>query len=196
MIIQRFYLTFLAPALLWFVSMTLAVQAAPLSYTLDDAKSEVGFTYSLGGSATGGMMPVETAQLQIDVRDIRNSDIDVTLNARRAKAGLFVATEAMRGPQVLHAKQFPTIRFQTRKITGDLQNAQVAGDLTIRNVTRPVTLQARLFRKREADLGDLSELEVLLTGDIDRREFGASGFPDLVGPVISLRIRARMTRSE
>ncbi len=37
MIIQRFYLTYLAPALLWLVSMTLAVQAAPLSYTLDDA---------------------------------------------------------------------------------------------------------------------------------------------------------------
>ncbi len=171
-----------------------AALAAPEAYRLDTGASQVGFTYDLAGAPTRGVMPISAARLQIDVHDIRASVIDVTLNPRRAKAGIFVATEAMRGPQVLDARQFPQIRFQTREITGSLKGAQIRGDLTIRDVTRQVTLDARLFRQRGTAVTDVSQLEVVLSGEVDRHHFGATGFADLVGPTIRLRILARMIR--
>jgi len=35
---------------------------------------------------------------------------------------------------------------------------------------------------------------VLLTGSINRNDYGADGFPGYVGPMIGLRIVAQMTR--
>lgn len=45
-----------------------------------------------------------------------------------------------------------------------------------------------------SDPADLDRLTVLLTGAIDRREFGADGYPAYVGPGIALRIVARIEK--
>ena len=87
----------------------------------------------------------------------------------------------------------PCHRRSTR-ITGTLSAARVEGLLTVRDTTRPVMLQAGLYRQRGTDPADLTRLTVLLTGQIDRHAFGVTGFPDLVGPTISLRIVARIER--
>ena len=46
----------------------------------------------------------------------------------------------------------------------------------------------------DTDPATLESLTVLLTGEIDRHAFGTSGYPDLVGPTITLRILARVKR--
>lgn len=55
-------------------------------------------------------------------------------------------------------------------------------------------LDAQLFRQAGHEAGDLDHLSVLLTGQLDRHVFGASGYPELVGPQIDLRILVRMER--
>jgi polyisoprenoid-binding protein YceI len=172
-----------------------SVQAAPVRYELDKVNSAVGFTYYLDDAGTQGTMPVQSADLQLDLRDVSRSRIDVTLNPGRAKAGPFFATEALKGAEVLDVRRHPQIRFVARKITGTIHKATVTGDLTVRGVTKPVSLQAQLFRQVGTEQGDLSKLSVLLTGSLDRRVFGASGYPNLVGPTIDLRILARVDRA-
>lgn len=182
----------------WLFSAVLSAEnalAAPVPYTLEESKSSVGFTYQFSGKPTKGTMPVAKAVLLIDVKDITASKIDVTLNPAQARAGFLFATETMKGAKVLDTARFPTARFVARKIKGSLKGAKVTGDLTLRGVTKQVTLDAKLFRQNGTEPGDLQRLSVLLTGQVDRRQFGASGFPDFVGPQISLRILARMRRS-
>ncbi|WP_422047782.1 YceI family protein [Shimia sp.] len=171
-------------------------QAAPVQYELDKSASVVGFTYYFNQDGTEGQMPVEAADLQLDLGNVSRSKIDVTLSPKRAKAGFLFATEALKGAQVLDASNHPTIRFVAREISGTIHGAKVLGDLTVRGVSRPVTLAAQLFRQRGTDAGDLDKLSILLTGSLDRREFGADGYPDLVGPTIDLRILARVNRSD
>lgn len=168
--------------------------AAPEAYRLDTARSSVGFTYRLGQAEAAGTMPVRSAEMWIDIANPPASRVTVTLDASAARAGLFFATEAMRGPQVLDTARHPLITFRSTRITGTLQAATVAGQLTVRGTTLPVTLTAGLYRQRGTEADDLDHLTVLLTGQIDRRDFGASGFSDLVGPLIDLRILARIDR--
>lgn len=168
--------------------------AAPEAYRLDTARSSVGFTYTLGQAETAGTMPVRSAEMWIDLANPSASRVTVTLDASRARAGVFFATEAMRGPQVLDTARHPLITFRSTRITGTLQAARVEGLVTLRGTTRPVTLTAGLYRQRGTEARDLDRLTVLLTGQINRHSFGASGFPDLVGPVIDLRIVARIER--
>lgn len=168
--------------------------AAPEAYRLDTARSSVGFTYTLGPAETAGTMPVRSAEMWIDLANPSASRVTVTLDASRARAGVFFATEAMRGPQVLDTARHPSITFRSTRITGTLQAARVEGLVTLRGTTRPITLDAGLYRQRGTDVDDLDHLTVLLTGQIDRHDFGASGFAELVGPLIDLRIMARIGR--
>lgn len=163
-------------------------------YTLDARNSTVQFTYRLNGAPVTGTMPIETAQIGIDFANIRNTTADVTLRADRAKAGVVFATEAMRSATVLDTKRHPRIRFRSTKASQSSARATVDGALTVRGSTQPIRLTARFAETAGAAPGDRDRLTVLLTGQISRAAFGATGYGNLVGDPIDLRIRADLRR--
>lgn len=183
----------LAPFLHLLILAT-ALHAAPQRYHLDSGTSVVGFTYYLNDAEAEGQMPVSSAELFLDLGNIERSRIDVTLNPQKAVAGFVFATEALKSARVLDVRNHPTIRFVAREITGSIHKAQVTGDLTVRGISKPVTLSAQLFRQRGTVAGDLDNLSILLTGKLDRKEFGATGYRGFVGNQIDLNILARVRR--
>ena len=50
--------------------------------------------------------------------------------------------------------------FQSTSVVGRATAAEVTGNLTIRGVTRPVTLKAEIFRPQGSAAGDRSRLTV------------------------------------
>lgn len=180
--------------LIFFGLLATQSHADPEPYQLDTARSTVGFTYVFEGNERAGRMPVLSADMMIDLDNVPASTVTVTLDARRAQAGFVFATDAIRGPEILDTAKHPTIRFQSTSMSGDLRGARITGMLTVRGVTKPVTLDANLYRQRGTDPDDRDNLLVLLTGQINRNDFGAGGFPSYVGPTMSLRIVARITR--
>ena len=175
--------------------------AAPTRYQLEPDHSHVGFKFKLNGIAQNGSMPVERADITIDPQNLSTSRIDVAVTAARARTGLVFITQALASPGVLNSAQFPTIRFVSRRITlgasGRISDgAQINGDLTVRGITRSVTLQAALYRPRGTAPDDLSQLDVVLRGGLNRHDFGASGFPDLVADTVILDIRARINAAK
>ena len=173
-----------APTSLW---------AAPARYLLDRETSTVGFTYTLNGNKSNGRMPVRAAEIMLDVDRPSNSKVSAEVDVRKADAGVFFATDAMLSESVLNAKRFPTIKFQSLSISGNIHKAVVEGRLTIRDVTETVRFDAQLFRQRGTEGGDRRKLSILMSGEIDRRRFGADGFSNLVGPMIGLDILTRVT---
>lgn len=168
--------------------------AAPQAYRLDTARSIVGFSYDFEGSPNQGKMPVKSADITLDLENLPASRVRVTLDAAAARAGFLFATQAMKDAKVLNTRAFPEITFRSTSITGDLTAAKVQGNLTVRGVTRPVTLTAGLYRQRGTAPDDRRNLAVLLTGQISRSAFGATGYAGMVGDTISLRILAQITR--
>jgi len=145
-------------------------------------------------------MPVTRATVAIDFDALAKSTIDVEVNVRRAKTGFIFATEALKSASVLDAKAHPSIRFQSRTIRlnggGRLADgAEIDGLLTIKGITRPVTLKAALFRQAGTQAGDLSQLSFQVKGRISRAAFGATGYQDLVADAIDLDIVARVARA-
>ena len=175
--------------------------AAPVAYTLQADRSEVGFVYTLTGAQNRGSMPVRTADITIDVTQFANSSVDVTLDVRQARTGLVFATEALKAPSVLNAQNHPTIRFQSTVIRpNDPRNlsagGKIDGNLTIRGVTRPVTLNAAVFRQQGTAEGDLTQLSFRISGSVQRSAFGAAGYNDIVSDEIQLDIAARVTATQ
>lgn len=168
--------------------------AEPQRYRLDPAASKVQFTYTLSGTPATGTMPITEADLVLDFRQVSSSTASVKLNAAGAQTGVVFVTQALKSSDVLDTGQHPQISFVSNSISGSVHGAKVVGDVTLKGVTKPLTMEAKIFRRAGSEEGDLSKLTVHLTGTLDRREFGADGYSDLVAPNVDLFIIARLDR--
>lgn len=169
--------------------------ARPLSYRLDAADSIVGFETDFGPDLITGTMPVASANIVIDFDRPAASRVAVALDVARARASFPFATQALLGPKVLDAGDHPAITFQStavRAVGGGGARALIDGRLTVRGVTRPVTLDAEIFRREGVAVGERSRMAIHLAGSLRRSEFGATGWSDMVGDEVRLRIIARI----
>ncbi|NOD33695.1 MULTISPECIES: YceI family protein [unclassified Ruegeria] len=174
--------------------------AALSPYVLSTTDTRVGFSFNLSGVMQTGSMPIRFANVQVDTRQLQNSQVTVVLDVSKARTRLPFARMPMLSPSVLDAKQHPTIRFVSTKIELGAQGrisdgARITGDLTVRGVTRPITLNANLYRKAGTTVDDLTNLSIGLTGALNRHDFGASGYPDLVRDNVGLNIHAEISRA-
>ncbi len=179
--------------------LTRAARAGLTPYVLAPDGTSVGFTFDLSGVVHSGTMPIQSANIQIDTRRLQNSRVDVVLDVADARTKLPFARGPMLGKSVLNADSYPTIRFTSTKVqlgpTGRIsEGATITGDLTVRGVTRPVTLKANLYRKPGSAVDDLDVLSIGLVGALNRHEFGASGYSDLVQETVGLNIHAEIIR--
>lgn len=176
-----------------FIFLASSALADPVRYDLKADESRVGFTWFLGQDPVTGRMPVSRADMALDFDQVANSRVNVAVDVSRAEAGAPFAGEAMKGQSVLWADRFPEIVFRSTSIRRDgAGGAIIAGNLTVRGVTRPQVLTARLFRPAGAAPGDRRQLTIRLEGALSRRDFGADGFASFVGDRVELRILARI----
>lgn len=178
------------------LALATPVVAAPAKYALDAQGSTVSFETDFGPDRITGRMPVTRADLTLDFDKVANSDVAVTLDVSNAQASFPFAAQAMRGPKVLDARSYPEITFASTSVRKAGDGATVEGNVTIRGVTRPMTLAAQIWRQQGSAQGDLSHLTVRLTGAVNRSDFGATGWNDMVGDQVRLDILARLARVE
>lgn len=172
-----------------------AAHAAALTYVLDTDGSAVGFETDFGKTPIRGRMPVTSAQLSLDFDHAAASHVVVTLSADDARASFPFATQAMKGNSVLDTGRYPEIHFESTTVRPTDNGASVTGLITIRGVTREITLDARLYRPEGSQPGHRETLSILLTGKVSRAAFGATGFADMVGDEVRLKILARIRRA-
>ena len=169
-----------------------AVCAATTAYHLDAADSTVAFETDFGPDLITGSIPLENADLKLDFDNVANCTVDVALDVTGAKASFPFAAQALKGPKVLAARDHPRMTFESTSVRRTGEAADVTGNLTIRGVTRAVTLRAQLFRPQGSGKGDLDHLTVTLTGKVNRSDFGATGWADMVGDEVRIIITARI----
>lgn len=182
--------------LLLLIALATPASASPAAYVLEPAQSSVGFETDFGSDLITGQMPVLRADLLLDFKSLGSSQVSVVLDSAHAQASFPFAAQAMRGPKVLDSADFPQISFQSTSVVTKGAGAEVKGQLTIRGVTRPMVMQAMIWRQKGTQAGDLSHLTIRLTGVVNRSEFGAVGWSDMVGDQVRLNILARIARVE
>src|SRR5215831_19777872 len=140
------------------LSASIGVLAAgPRTFTVDTQTSraliEVGKTgaFSFAGHTHEVEAPLTSGVVHLDPDAPARSDVRLEFNAAAMRVtgkneppgDVPKVTEAMLGPQVLDVKQYPSITFESTAVTarGTLPalDLSVAGKLTIRDTTKPVT---------------------------------------------------------
>jgi polyisoprenoid-binding protein YceI len=174
-----------------------AVLAAnPQVYDFDYQASEIAFIYEFSGDRITGRFPDFSASLVLDFDDVRNSSVSVDIDTSTALGGFIFGTQAMRGPKMLDARNFPTIRFVSTSAKLEGNSALLEGDLSIREATRPITLKIQIFRASDSLPSERDDLTMTVEGTLNRYDFGVDGYPELVGDDLSILITARIIRRQ
>lgn len=111
------------------------------SYQIDPTHSSIGFTVRhMMFSKVHGRFGRFTSELALDSADLTRSSVKVEIDAASIDTGVADRDGHLRSPDFFDAAKFPTLRFESRSIAKTADGYQMTGDLTIRDVTKSVTL--------------------------------------------------------
>lgn len=143
------------------------------TWTIDDTHTDVGFSVrhlmvskvrasfsTISGKITTAQDPMESsAELTVDLAsiDTRNEDRDTHL----------------RSSDFFDAETNPTMTYRSTSLRRDGDDLVVDGDLTIKGITRPVTLTVE-YNGVGADPWGGTRLGLSARGEINRRDFDVS----------------------
>jgi polyisoprenoid-binding protein YceI len=122
------------------------------------------------------------------------SSVEVSIDAASIQTDNETRDEHLRSPDFLAVELFPNLTFKSTKVeqTGDT-SLKVTGDLTIRDVTRPVVLDAEFEGTTKGMRGD-TRLGFSATTEIDREEWDVMWNMALEtgGVVVGRRVRIEL----
>ena len=154
-----------------------ATQTAPemgtkTTWKIDPSHTIVEFSakHLMISTVKGRITDIE-GTIVADEDELTNSSVDVTLKAASIDTRTEQRDHHLRSPDFLHAEQFPVITFRSTKIEGDREDFSLTGDLTIREVTKPITLKVT-FEGQTKDPWGGERIGFSASGKIDRRDFG------------------------
>ncbi len=162
----------------------LPARAQRARYAFDQDSGRIGFTFRhLVLFTAMGRFERFRAMLMLDPAHPMSMGVDCILDMAAVVVSLPGATERLRSEAFFDVAHFPEARFHGEANgQGDAASFPIMGDLTLRSVTRPFRMQARLIERR------LGMVRFQAEGEISRAEYGLSADRPLVSEAIQLNV--------
>lgn len=133
-------------ALILAATATLPAIAAPETYVLDQAHSFPRFSYSHFGFSTQLSRFDKTTGKVIFDKVAKTGSVDVVIDTKSVDTGFPVFNEHIQGEDFFDTAKYPTATFKSTKVVFDGDKpASVEGNLTLKGITKPVTLTLTSF---------------------------------------------------
>jgi polyisoprenoid-binding protein YceI len=153
-----------------------AAPARAATWDIDTSHANAGFKvrHLMVSHVRGHLGPV-TGTVVIDEQDPARSRVDVSVDARGIDTRDAKRDEHLRSADFLDVAHHPTVTFRSTRVEaraglgGDLR---VTGDLTIRGVSRPVTLDVEALPPAIKDPWGNARRGVSARARISRKEWG------------------------
>lgn len=138
------------------------------TWTIDPAWSSLEFEVrKLGLVTIKGRVPGFTGQ----IRGGDTAALDGTVDATSITTFDGDRDAHVHSPEFFDTQRYPELRFASTSVTTDGDDVLVRGDLTIKDVTRPVELRGELVGPASDPWGS-ERIGLELSGAVDRTEFG------------------------
>jgi len=164
------------------------------AYALDKGHGYITFTYNhLGFSTPHVGFRNFDVMLELDSANIENSKVDVVIDASSIDTRVDELDSHLNGKDFFDTENYPEIKFMGTQIksTGDT-TFDIVGDLTIKGMTNPVTLNATIQKADMHPMRKVPSVGVTAEGTLSRSAFGLSrGVPN-IGDEVTLHISVEM----
>jgi protocatechuate 3,4-dioxygenase beta subunit len=165
-----------------------AAAPAPIDYVIDPARSEVRFNVTkLGFSDVTGTFRESTGDIRYDAANPGASEIRWRVRVASLLTDATNRDASLQQPEYFDAARHPELIFESRRVTAKPDSVlAVTGDLTMRGVTRSITIDARI---RRGLAGPVFETDF----EVDRYDYGIAGgtvMGRLIGRTVRVHVRA------
>lgn len=153
--------------------MTTATAPRTTTWEIDPTHTNIEFAvkHMMVSTVKGRFRDFE-GSIAIDEQDPRNSSVNFSVNAASVDTGLDQRDEHLRSDDFFNAERFPRLNFTSKRVEKvDDDNWKIAGDLTIRDVTREVVLDTE-FEGQGPDAFGGYRAGFIATTQINRKDFG------------------------
>jgi polyisoprenoid-binding protein YceI len=142
-------------------------------WEIDSSHSSVHFSVRhLVIAKVGGSFGRWTGTVQAPDGDFSKATVDVTIDASSIDTGVEQRDAHLKSPDFFDVAQFPELRFVGKRVQPQAgADIDVIGDLTIKGITREVTLRVEQLGEARDPWGNLRAAFSAQTS-IDRKDFG------------------------
>jgi len=176
-------------ALLFAAGFSLSAFAAPETFVIDNSHTYPRFEYSHFGFSNQVSRFDKTSGTIVLDRAAKTGSVDVTIDTTSVNTGYPLFNGHIQGEDFFDTKKFPTITFKSSKLNfkGDTL-ASVDGNLTIKGVTKPVTLDVTSFMCMPHPMLKKEACGANAVTKIKRSEFNAGKYAPHVSDDVTLTI--------
>jgi polyisoprenoid-binding protein YceI len=178
-----------------------ATGAVAETYNFNAGHTEVRFYYDHAGvSEQSGEWGKVAGTVNFDPDDVEATTVSVTIDAASLNTGFVPLDDDLKSARFFDVDKYPQITFTSTgvKRTGP-ESIRVIGDLTIKETTKPITLDVTLMHMGKHPVGEFLPqyyggewLGIEATGTLIRSDFGVGFGAPLTSDHIRLEISTEM----
>jgi len=162
-------------------------QFDPFHTTVSWSANHFGFS-----NVTGKFVGAE-GKISLDEKNPQSSSIAVIINIDSLDTGIAKLDTHLRSHDFFDLENFPTAKFVSNSIVVKSKNrALVKGDLTLRGVTKPVTLDVKLNKSGVGMMTQKKTMGFSATTKIKRSDFGMTYALPGVSDEVKLEIESEV----
>jgi len=151
---------------------SIAAVGTRTTWTLDPAHTTVEFVAKhMMITTVKGRFAEFTGTIVADDVRLEDSTVEVTMQAASLDTRSEQRDAHLRSPDFLDVEHYPEVTFRSTGLRGSKESFKLTGDLTIRGVTRPITLDVT-FEGEGKDPWGGTRASFSAKGEFDRRDFG------------------------
>jgi polyisoprenoid-binding protein YceI len=162
-----------------------------MTWQIDPAHSSVQFSAKHMGLLTvRGSFTRFNGEVDLDEGDLTTATVKGTIEAASVNSGNEQRDTHLKSPDFLEVEKYPEITFRSTAVRREGDRYRMTGDLTIREVSRPVELDVELLGALNDPWGN-RRLGLSASGAIDRKDWGLTwnGVIEAGGVIVSDRVK-------
>ena len=177
----------------------LATPVLATTYTLEPNYTQVVISWDhLGYSHPTAQIAQGAGMLEFDPAQPTMASLEVTLPVSSLITGVPDLDEHLKSADFFDVARFPRATFKSTRVEKGLAPdlLHVTGNLTLRDVTRPVTLEVRLLKLGSNPRNHVGTVGFNASGKLKRSDFKLDAFVPQVSDDITLRITCQGAESK
>lgn len=174
-----------------------AERIAAGSYTVDPNHTQVVWSVNhLGFTPLYGAFGASGGTLELDPANPSAAKVTVTFNIADVSTTSAGFTKHLLSSDFFDAAKHPTATFTSTAVQVDGTSAKITGDLTIKGITKPVTLDAKLFGAGANPMNKMQTVGFTAETTVKRSDFGVGMAAPVVSDETELKIVGAFERAQ
>ncbi|RZG47049.1 YceI family protein [Acinetobacter wuhouensis] len=164
--------------------------AKPVDYKIDPTHTATVFTWNhFGFSTPSANFSDIQGTISVDTAKPADSSVNVTIPLSSLNTNVKALDEHLKTADFFDAEKYPNITFKSTKVQALGKNKyKITGNLTVKDVTKPVVLDAVLNKTGAHPMTKAETVGFNATTSFDRSAFGVGAYVPNVGDKITVNI--------